>query len=161
MRISPIGRDQANAYIRENHRHHGSTQGFKFAIAAVDEFGIAGVCIVGRPVNRNLDDGLTLEVRRLCTVGLSNACSFLYGAARRIAREMGYRRILTYINASEPGTSLRAAGWKKDGVTKGRSWNCHSRPREDKTEIVDRVRYVSEFNSVNKVIPLLTEESQA
>ena len=30
---------------------------------------IIGVCIVGRPVSRRRDDGLTLEVSRLCTDG--------------------------------------------------------------------------------------------
>ena len=44
---------------------------------------LAGVAIVGRPVSRYLDNGLTLEVNRLCTDGTKNACSFLYGAAAR------------------------------------------------------------------------------
>lgn len=39
---------------------------------------IIGVVIVGCPVARNLDDGWTLEVTRLCTDGTANACSKLY-----------------------------------------------------------------------------------
>ena len=38
-----------------------------------------------------------VEVTRLCTDGTKNACSFLYGAAARIAKEMGYKQIQTYI----------------------------------------------------------------
>ena len=44
---------------------------------------------------------------------------------------MGYTKIITYILESEPGTSLRASGWKleADGVG-GSDWNVPSRPRE-------------------------------
>jgi hypothetical protein len=59
-------------------------------------------------------------------------CSFLYGAAARAAFALGYRRIGTYILQSEPGTSLKAAGWKLVAEVRGRSWNCPSRPRVDK-----------------------------
>ena len=72
---------------------------------------LAGVAIVGRPVSRYLDDGKTLEVNRLCTDGTKNACSFLYAAAARAARAMGYQRIITYTLDTEGGASLRAAGW--------------------------------------------------
>ena len=40
-----------------------------------------GVVIVGQPVSRYLDNGLTLEVNRLCTDGTKNVCSMLYAAA--------------------------------------------------------------------------------
>ena len=59
------------------------------------------------PVSRYLDDGHTLEVNRLCTDGTKNACSFLYAAAWRAARAMGYRKIVTYILDTESGASLR------------------------------------------------------
>ena len=60
-----------------------------------------------------------------------NVCSFLYSRAARIAKEMGYAKIITYILESEPGTSLKAAGWvlEADGVG-GSDWNVPSRPRE-------------------------------
>ena len=102
---------------------------------------IVGVAIVGRPVARELDDGLTVEVTRLCTLGAYNACSLLYGAARRAADAKGYRRGLTYILASEGGDSVRAAGYRQLWTVKGRSWSCQSRPREDKHPTVDKVAY--------------------
>lgn len=66
---------------------------------------------------------------RLAADGVKNAPSKLYGACARIAREMGYRRIVTYILASEPGTSLVAVGWEREAETPGRSWSVPSRPR--------------------------------
>lgn len=86
---------------------------------------------MGRPVNRHLDDGKTLEVLRLCTQGSRNVCSFLYSRAARVAKELGYKKIITYILEDETGASLKASGWKleEEGVGGG-SWNCPSRPRE-------------------------------
>jgi hypothetical protein len=59
----------------------------------------AAIC--GRPTNRNNDDGQTVEVIRLASDGTRNACSFLYGASARVAREMGASLILTYTLESE------------------------------------------------------------
>ena len=112
LEIVPISLAEANQYVSEHHRHHKPVVGHKFSVGCTDGENIVGVAIVGRPVARYLDDGWTLEVNRLCTDGTRNACSMLYAAAWRAARAMGYRKIITYILDTEPGTSLRAAGWK-------------------------------------------------
>ena len=127
----PIELKDAQNYINKFHRHHQAAHRDKFRIAAMEDGEIIGVVQVGRPVSRVLDDGHTLEVLRLCTIGEKNVCSFLYSRAARIAKEMGYTKIITYILESEPGTSLRASGWKleADGVG-GSDWNVPSRPRE-------------------------------
>jgi hypothetical protein len=127
-----IGLDEANAFVRELHRHHKPVVGHLFSLGAVMGEKIVGVAIVGRPVSRMRDDGETAEVTRLCTDGTRNACSFLYGAAARAAFALGYRRIGTYILKDEPGTSLVAAGWRLIGERGGGSWNVKSRPRVDK-----------------------------
>src|SRR6185437_14364544 len=94
-------------------RHHLPPNGGKFALAVADETAtIRGVAIVAQPVARLLADGWTAEVTRVATDGCPNACSALYGACWRAARAMGYRRLVTYTLASEPGTSLIAGGWK-------------------------------------------------
>ena len=134
----PLTLDEANAFVRDHHRHHAPVIGHKFSIAAAEAGFIVGVVIVGRPVSRVRDDGCTLEVTRLCTNGARNACSFLYGRAAKAAFALGYARIGTYIRADEDGASPRAAGWRLIGQTKGRSWDCQSRPRQDRTDIVDR-----------------------
>jgi hypothetical protein len=123
---------EANAFVAQHHRHHKPVVGHLFSIGAVAGKKIVGVAIVGRPVARMRDDGMTAEVTRLCTDGSKNACSFLYGAAARAAFALGFTRIGTYILASENGASLRASGWRMIGEVQGRSWSCVSRPRVDK-----------------------------
>lgn len=138
---APISFDDAAAFVRLHHRHHTPPVGHKFSIAAWAGDELVGVVIVGRPVSRHRDDGLTLEVTRLCTNGHPNACSFLYGAAARAAFALGYRRIGTYILKREPGTSLAAAGWKMVAETPGRSWSVPSRPRSDKHPLEPRLLF--------------------
>lgn len=142
LRVVPVTLRQANAYVAAHHRHHGPSRGCKFALAVTDGECVRGVAICGRPVARLLDDGETLEVLRVATDGTKNACSALYGACRRVALAMGYRRILTYTLAEEPGTSLRAAGWVRAAeATGGGSWSCPSRPRTDKHPTGPKVRW--------------------
>lgn len=139
IELRPITRDDADAYVRQHHRHHGVPVGALWRHAAHDDAGLlVGVAVIGRPVSRALDDGLTCEVTRLCTDGAPNACSMLYSASRRAAEAKGYRRGLTYILASESGASLRAAGWRPLWAVKGRSWDCQSRPRTDKHPTEDK-----------------------
>lgn len=129
---APIDFADAAAFVREHHRHHTPPVGHKFSIAAWAGEQLVGVAIIGRPVARERDDGLTLEVTRLCTNGHRNACSFLYGAAARATFALGYRRIGTYILKREPGTSLAAAGWKAIAEVRGRSWDTPTRRRIDR-----------------------------
>lgn len=103
MVIRPISIKQANEYVEQHHRHHGKKTGCRFAIACYEGDVLHGVAICSNPVARRADDGLTLEVARLCTDGTYNACSMLYGACARIAKEMGFRKIQTYILESEKG----------------------------------------------------------
>lgn len=124
--VRPISIAAANEYVELNHRHHGKKTGCRFAICCIDVGGeIHGVAICSNPVARNNDDGLTLEVSRLCTDGTRNACSILYGAAARIAKDMGFRKIQTYILSSEDGASLRASGWQleEDNVGSPGDWS--------------------------------------
>ena len=69
MKIVPITLKEANGFVASYHRHHGPTVGCKFAIGLQSNGDLVGVAICGRPVSRYLDDGLTLEVNRLCTDG--------------------------------------------------------------------------------------------
>jgi hypothetical protein len=130
--VERIGLDEANDFVHLHHRHHKPVIGHVFSIGAAMDGDIVGVAIVGRPVARMRDDGVTAEVTRLCTDGTENACSFLYGASARASFALGFKRIGTYILATEPGTSLTAAGWRLIGEVRGRSWSCASRPRIDK-----------------------------
>lgn len=132
LSLIPLTLAEANAFVAQHHRHHKPVVGHKFSLGAVKDGAVVGVVIVGRPVSRIRDDGMTLEVTRLCSDGAKNACSFLYGAAARATFALGYRRIGTYVLASESGVSLKASGWKLIGERGGGSWSCPSRPRVDR-----------------------------
>mgnify|MGYP001562299589 CR=1 FL=1 len=129
LTLRPISFRQANAFIAKHHRHHKPVQGQKFSISAVEQDQVVGVAVVGRPVARGYNPDEVAEVTRLCTDGTPNACSFLYAAAARACKAMGYRRIQTYLLASEFGTSARAAGFRLDGETKGGQWD-HTSERQ-------------------------------
>lgn len=90
----------------------------------IDRIGIlVGVAILHRPVSRYLDDGVSVEISRLATDGTRNACSYLLGAAARLAfNEMGKLRLLTYTLASESGASLRGAGWTRQAYDRQIVW---------------------------------------
>ena len=129
MEYFTISLAKANAYVRELHRHHKPVRGHKFSIAAIKDGKLAGVSIVGRPVNRYRDDGSSLEVLRLCTDGTRNACSFLYAKSAQAGKALGYYRIGTYILGEELGTSLEASGWIQTHTTAGGNWSSVSRDR--------------------------------
>lgn len=141
MSLRHIRIDFAGAaeFVSEHHRHHTPPAGHIFSIAALDDDRLCGVVIVGRPVSRHRDDGVTAEVTRLCTDGTKNAASFLYGRACAAAFALGFARIGTYTLKAEPGTSLVAAGWKLMGEVKGRSWDTPSRRRTDKHPTDDKL----------------------
>ena len=141
MTVVPMPFDEACAFVRQHHRHHQPPVRCKFSIGCADGERVCGVAMVGRPVARHLDDGWTLEVTRLATDGTEHACSMLYAAAWRATRAMGYRKLVTYILDSEPGTSLKAAGWKLVAKTDGGSWSCASRPRVDKHPLQRKLRW--------------------
>jgi len=88
-----------------------------------------------------------LEVNRLCLRrGLPdalrwNAASMLYGWCAREAKRHGWRKIITYTRAHEPGTSLRAAGWSVACKVRGRGWHCGKRARSNTNAWVDKVRW--------------------
>lgn len=140
LRIRPCDLKTANEFVKNYHRHHKPTVGHKFSISCYDDDRLCGVAICGRPVSRHLDNGLILEVNRLCTDGTYNACSKLYSACKRIAKEMGYDKIITYILESENGASLKASGFICEGSAGGGSmdrqkkWQRQWRsPRDENT----------------------------
>ena len=141
LRLIPMTRDEANAFIEQHHRHHKPVTSHRFAIGASVGDRVVGVAIVGNPKARELQDGFTAEVTRLATDGTRNACSFLYGACWRASRALGFRRLITYILNTENGTSLRASGWRLVAQTRGGSWSRSERPRVDKHPLQGKLRW--------------------
>lgn len=146
LRVVPCDLKTANAFVRRLHRHSRPVVGHKFSVAVEaktrlldgHEWLLVGVAIVGRPVAPRLDDGKAAEITRLCTDGTRNACSMLYGAARRAARAMGHDPIYTYTLPDEGGASLRAAGFRIDCDAAGGSASMwHSRPNRTAAPVGD------------------------
>jgi hypothetical protein len=116
FKIIPLTLSEANYLVGSLHRHHKPVQGHRFSLGLMKDDLLCGAVIVGRPVSRYVDYTKIVEVTRLVTDGSEHACSALYGAAARVAKEMGFEEIRTYILEEEPGTSLKASGWVYDGM---------------------------------------------
>jgi hypothetical protein len=111
LTVVPLTFRAGAAFVAQHHRHNKPPRGCKFVLGVCDETGtLHGVIMVGRPIARTYDDGLTAEVNRSATDGYPHANSALYGAAWRVASAMGYRRLITYTQHDETGASLRAVG---------------------------------------------------
>ena len=122
LTICPVSLKVAREFIAQHHRHNSPPRTPQHLVGVKDDTGkLVGVATTANPVSRHQDDGWTLEVKRCCTDGTPNAVSKLYGACRRMAKALGYRRMLTYTLESEPGTSLVASGWTFAGMTKDES----------------------------------------
>ncbi len=91
LHLLPVTIGEANDFVQSYHRHNKPVVSARFAIGASDGNDMVGVAIVGRPVARKLQDGVTAEVVRCCTLETApkGAPSFLYAACWRAWRAMG------------------------------------------------------------------------
>ena len=109
LHLQPATQEEAFAFVDEHHSTHDPPEDWKFSVGVNDAQNVVGVAVVGHPVSRHQDDGVTLEVTRYATDGTKNAASKLYVAVWRATMNMGYRRLITYTLAdSEEGIPLRA-----------------------------------------------------
>jgi antitoxin (DNA-binding transcriptional repressor) of toxin-antitoxin stability system len=148
MKIVPLELKEANAFIEKLHRHHKPVQGHRFSIGAKKDGVLVGVATIGRPVARLTPAKEVLEVTRLCTDGTKNACSALYSAAARIGKELGYKKIQSFILDSENGSSLKASGWFFDGISQGGQWkHTDGKPRRTDQPTCQKHKYVKILNA--------------
>lgn len=151
LKAIPLELKDANAFVASLHRHHDPVYRDKFRLGAMKDDRLVGVVQVGRPVSRCLDNGKTVEVVKLCTDGTYNSCSFLYAKAAKIAQEMGYEKIITYILQTEPGTSLKAAGWVlEEECCGGGSWDTPSRRRTTTAPTAKKQRWSKQLGGEKK-----------
>lgn len=134
LQIVPLTFREAKNYVDRYHRHNAAPQGHKFSVGlrAPGEDHCIGVAIASIPKARGQDDGLTLEVNRVCCDPCyANACSKLYSSVLQSGRAMGYRRFITYTLPEESGSSIRAVGFHLDGVVPSspKGWDTRSRHR--------------------------------
>lgn len=131
LSVRPISLNAARDWIAATHRHlRRPVKGWLFGVEILRNGKRIGVACAGRPAARMLQDGVTCEVTRVAVLeGERDACSFAYGALRRAARALGYQRVVTYTMLGEPGTSLRAAGFRDEGEAGGGEADRPSRRR--------------------------------
>ncbi len=131
LQIRPITRNAARSWISEQHRHlRRPIAGWLFGVEVLRDGRRIGVAAAGRPTARHLQDGVTVEITRVAVLeGERNACSFAYGALRRAAVALGYRRVVTYTLEEEPGVLLLAAGFSCCGPAGGGEFSRPSRER--------------------------------
>lgn len=147
MKVAPLTLADANAFVHAHHRHSKKVQAHKFSIGAVHEGALVGVAICARPVARKLDDRITIEVRRLCVLddAPKGAPSFLYRAAWRCAAAMGYQRLITYTLETEPGASLRGAGFQEVARSPawkpGTGWTTRKKREWQQCHAVGKIRW--------------------
>lgn len=150
--IAPMIRDEANDAIDRWHRHHKPVRSCRFALGAFEGEKLRGALIVGNPNAPELAKVRTvMEILRSATPGDQpdlHAASMMLGAARRAARAMGCRRLISYTRADESGTSYLGAGFHRAALVDGREWNTGNKALRylpglyvPTTEIVDRVRW--------------------
>lgn len=97
LELVPVDWQTARLFCGSWHRHHPKPPpGHLWRHGVAADGVLVGVAIVGRPVARHFDDGLTVEVNRTVTDGHPNANSMLYGAVARAAFAKGYRRVVFF-----------------------------------------------------------------
>jgi hypothetical protein len=148
VKIVPLTLKQANELVGKWHRHNKPVVGHRFSIGCEVDGQLVGAAIVGRPQARMVSQYDVAEITRLVTNGAAHACSKLYGACTRIAKEMGFVQIRTSILESEPGTSLKASGWKFSHMSDGGDWNRPSRGgRRTDQPMCKKQVWIKEFQS--------------
>jgi hypothetical protein len=90
LRTVPVTFADAKAFVADWHRHHRPPVGHKYSIGvANDDDVLVAVAVVGRPVARLLDDGLTLPTTpdiRTCANGSSCVAGSVGGGSRLVLR---------------------------------------------------------------------------
>ena len=144
IRAVPMKLTEAREFVTNFHRHNKAPLSGLFAVGASDGERLVGVAIVGRPVARALDDGVTAEVTRCCVVddAPKGCCSFLYARCWQAAKALGWSRLVTYTLQSESGASLRGAGWKVVAELSARNQaQWQNRPGRDWHAVVGQQKF--------------------
>ena len=147
LRIEQVSAARARRFIADHHAHCAAPVAWRFHVAVFNGRTMIGVAVVGNPVARALSGRDILEVNRLCVRRDTpsalrwNAASMLYGWCAREAERRGWQKVITYTRADEPGTSLIAAGWIREGRVRGRGWHSTVRHRSNRNSWIDKVRW--------------------
>lgn len=154
IRVRPISLNAARDWIGHTHRHlRRPVTGWLFGVEILRGDTRIGVACAARPCARMLQDGETIEISRVAVLeGEQNACSAAYGALRRAAVALGYTRVVTYTLGDEPGTSLRASGFRCEGMAGGGEADRPSRRRTPVEQSGPKKRWVWEYDARRRMM---------
>lgn len=116
----------------ELHRRRPRIVGALFATSVFIAGELVGIACSSEPKAPRSRGCAIVEISRVATKGTPNACSKLYGALCRAAASIGYQKAITFTDPDEPGVSLRAAGFRDDGLTREQCWDRPSSRRKGK-----------------------------
>jgi hypothetical protein len=159
----------ARAFVSAHHRHLPKSENHRWAVRAIeakpgqDDVNAGpsvAVAIVGSPARLLQEQGVLEVVRLAVKPGVKNACSLLYGACARAAKAMGATDLVTYTRLEEPGTSLVAAGWVEDGLTKGGEATRPSRKREPLQDARPKRRWWAPFGKRAQAITAARDQAR-
>jgi len=93
LRTVPVTFAQAREFVSDWHRHHRPPVGHKYSLGVADDRDVlVGVAVVGRPVARHLDDGLTLPAPtdiRICAMPVRSPTRLAGVTVQRDRRGVG------------------------------------------------------------------------
>jgi len=144
LSLRPSNIKEARLFIAEHHSHLPKILTGLFAIGVEDDGKLVGVAVIGRPVARMLAaDRRCLELSRTCTDGTKNVSSMLAAAAWRAVRAMGCTRLVTYTLQSEAGTTYKAAGFRRVGLSspQGTGWKSREGRKSGQSNYEQKVRW--------------------
>lgn len=152
--LAPCSVKAALKQVRAWHRKLPKLQGALFAARVIGPDGeCCAVGLFGNPCQEWQDTGRGVITRIAAQEGLPKvgehaapACTMLYGALCRAAKALGYREAWTYTLPEEPGTSLRAAGFIKMGLTDGGDYDRPSRNRKPAIRPEPKVRWLRQLS---------------
>lgn len=118
-------RTEINAFLEDREVDHelGSVPGWKAAFGARYRNKLIAVCVLGRPVARQIDAESVVSITRFATRPCrpANTGSWLIARARDWARLEGYEKVIAYAGvAGNYGTIYEAAGFELVRVDQAR-----------------------------------------
>jgi hypothetical protein len=160
--IAPIPLSVANDFVKKYHRHNDERKIHKFSLGlykkSEDKDILIGVAICGSPTGISYNGKSFLEVYRVCVTEANNSCSMLYGRCTRIAKELGYEKLITYTLKTEPGTTVKASGFELEtDEAGGKKWTGkRAKEREKKRNEAGIVLKLPPEEKKNRWAKLLT-----
>ena len=136
-------RTEVNEFLEMDIVDHqlGSVPGWKAAFGARYNGQLVAICVLGRPVARQIDADTVISISRFAALPSrpENTGSWLIARARRWARLEGYQKLIAYAGvAGNYGTIYEASGFElsKQEEARGNGWNT----REDRQTVSDFTR---------------------